>query len=69
MRDIDPLLPALQQALEQAKQEAGLEMTALLVTDITRRRSTLYFSSNRVLGIRQVSLPDMTSRKKRFYRG
>lgn len=69
MRDIDPLLPALQQALEQAKQEAGLEMTALLVTDITRRRSTLYFSSNRVLDIRQVSLPDMTSRKKRFYRG
>ena len=43
MSDIDPLLPALQQALEQAKQEAGLEMVALLVTDITRRRSTLYF--------------------------
>ena len=43
MSDIDPLLPALQQALEQAKQEAGLEMTALLVTDITHRRSTLYF--------------------------
>ncbi|HGE8462239.1 DHH family phosphoesterase [Serratia nevei] len=64
MSDIDPLLPALQQALEQAKQEAGLEMTALLVTDITHRRSTLYFSSNRVLAIRQVSLPGMTSRKK-----
>ncbi|MDI9227240.1 pyrophosphatase, partial [Serratia bockelmannii] len=64
MSDIDPLLPALQQALEQAKQEAGLEMAALLVTDITRHRSTLYFSSNRVLAIRQVSLPGMTSRKK-----
>ncbi len=64
MSDIDPLLPALQQALEQVKQEAGLEMAALLVTDITRRRSTLYFSSNRVLAIRQVSLPGMTSRKK-----
>lgn len=66
MSDIDPLLPALQQALEQAKQEAGLEMTALLVTDITHRRSTLYFSSNRVLAIRQVSLPGMTSRKRGF---
>jgi len=64
MSDIDPLLPALQQALDQAKQEAGLEMAALLVTDITRHRSTLYFSSNRVLAIRQVSLPGMTSRKK-----
>ncbi|MGQ1802861.1 DHH family phosphoesterase [Serratia marcescens] len=64
MSDIDPLLPALQQALEQVKQEAGLEMAALLVTDITRHRSTLYFSSNRVLAIRQVSLPGMTSRKK-----
>ncbi|ERH74227.1 DHHA2 domain-containing protein [Serratia marcescens] len=64
MSDIDPLLPALQQALEHAKQEAGLEMAALLVTDITCRRSTLYFSPNRVLDIRQVSLPGMTSRKK-----
>ncbi|MGP0912197.1 DHH family phosphoesterase [Serratia sp. CY70267] len=64
MSDIDPLLPALQQALDQAKQEAGLEIAALLVTDITRHRSTLYFSSNRVLAIRQVSLPGMTSRKK-----
>ncbi|HCR2991868.1 TPA: DHH family phosphoesterase [Serratia marcescens] len=64
MSDIDPLLPALQQALEHAKQEAGLAMAALLVTDITCRRSTLYFSPNRVLDIRQVSLPGMTSRKK-----
>ncbi|HAT4516420.1 TPA: pyrophosphatase [Serratia marcescens] len=64
MSDIDPLLPALQQALEHAKQEAGLEMAALLITDITCRRSTLYFSPNRVLDIRQVSLPGMTSRKK-----
>ncbi|BEM09168.1 inorganic pyrophosphatase [Serratia marcescens] len=64
MSDIDPLLPALQQALEHTKQEAGLEMAALLVTDITCRRSTLYFSPNRVLDIRQVSLPGMTSRKK-----
>ncbi|CAI0773935.1 Manganese-dependent inorganic pyrophosphatase [Serratia marcescens] len=64
MSDIDPLLPALQQALEHAKQEAGLEMAALLVTDITCRRSTLYFSPNWVLDIRQVSLPGMTSRKK-----
>ncbi|HDU7918536.1 DHHA2 domain-containing protein [Serratia marcescens] len=64
MSDIDPLLPTLQQALEHTKQEAGLEMAALLVTDITCRRSTLYFSPNRVLDIRQVSLPGMTSRKK-----
>ena len=68
MSDIDPLLPALQQALEQAKQEAGLEMTALLVTDITHRRSTLYFVEPGARHSAGVAARD-DEPKKRFYRG
>jgi manganese-dependent inorganic pyrophosphatase len=40
-------------------------MVILMVTDITSRNSVLLFSDSSLTGSRQVSLPGMTSRKKK----
>lgn len=64
MADIAPLLPALLEEMNQTRKTSELEMVVLMVTDITRRDSILFFSDSGLTGSRQVSLPGMTSRKK-----
>lgn len=64
MDDIAPYLSALQQEMSHPQQNNGPDRVVLVVTDITKHNSVLYFSDDNQTGMRQVSLPGMTSRKK-----
>lgn len=64
MADVAPCLPALLQEAEQTRQATGLDMVVLMLTDITHRNSTLYFSENHFIETSKISLLGMTSRKK-----
>jgi manganese-dependent inorganic pyrophosphatase len=65
MADITPLLPELLQEMDKTCKDSVLDMVILMVTDITSRNSVLLFSDSSLTGSRQVSLPGMTSRKKK----
>ncbi|WP_404936787.1 DHHA2 domain-containing protein [Pseudomonas aeruginosa] len=62
--DISPLLPSLQQEMGKIESSKEFEFVALIVTDITKANSTVYFTDSKFIGELQVYLPNMISRKK-----
>lgn len=64
MADITPLLPELLQEMDKTCKDSVLDMVILMVTDITSRNSVLLFRQQPDR-LPPVSLPGMTSRKKK----
>lgn len=63
---LTPLLPALREEAEKMRQEKGLDIVVLIVTDIALHHSTLYFTDNTLLPQGDVSLFGAISRKKQI---
>lgn len=61
---VTPLVPQLLEEIERERQARGLDIVVLILTDISLRNSTLYFSHNAILPQGACSLPGAISRKK-----
>lgn len=64
MSAIDIVLPELLIALEKEKQENNIDIAMLVVTDIYKKTSSLYFSEDNVIPLKNFTLPGAVSRKK-----
>ncbi|MFV1478579.1 DHHA2 domain-containing protein [Serratia marcescens] len=64
MSEVDLVLSDFLTALEEVGQSGRVGITAITVTDIFHKNSTLYFSENNVLRFASLSLPRVIRRKK-----
>lgn len=58
------ILPELLAALTHQRRHLGVDIALLAITDIYQKNSTLYFDHNNLIGLRDLSLPGVMSRKK-----
>lgn len=63
---IDPLAAELQQAMTQLAAETGAGLIVLMITDIVKCASTLWFAGPKNLNTASCSAPGMVSRKKQL---
>ena len=61
---VSPLMPQLLAEIERERQAKGVDIVVLVLTDISLRNSTLYFSHNAIMPQGACSLPGAISRKK-----
>lgn len=64
MREVEPRLPELLTTINALRDTYHQDMIILMVTDIHRKQSTLWFSDNGITGPMHISLLGAVSRKK-----